>query len=228
MSTSPCVSLTRKLQGPGNAPLSCTHSEIRTTTTRPSHTSETWWPWIGDKVVGPSFVGLVIALAGVIIARSNDRYKARREYLASAVDKLSENLEALREAASKYWTMPWSDKECPPLEAEIEYRLQVIGGLIEVTAPDLWRATASPGPRLQTDLAGAVNPGNFAVPGRPANPQAARATAVAASNLVYELVTELGRFHNAPLPARAILFGRQVLRGVRSALPMRWRHILVP
>ena len=81
-----------------------THSVIHSESLSQTVPVPTIWDWIADKVAGPLIAGLGIVIIGSwLIARANDRYHARREFLFSSTTALRDRLREIPALAASYW-----------------------------------------------------------------------------------------------------------------------------
>ena len=151
--------------------------------------------WFIDKLAPPLISGLLLTVvASVVIARSMERYRGRREHLTRAVDALRLQLAAVQSLGAEYWSAKLTVPKALAIEAELEFTLQDISALAKISAPDLWKTRDSEGPSLVAELLDKVTGPDFGKPTHVPDLNRVREIATRAALLSAKLTTDRHRF----------------------------------
>lgn len=145
------------------------------------------WIWFRTYAGGPLLVGLVVAY---ILPRANQRIQGRREQLAKNLDLIRSQLGVLRQKTATYWLSDAGHGQTSELEADIEYLLADLAGLVNACKPYLWKDASSHGPTLMSQLALASVGSTFGTPTRSADPGRLNLIATAAAELTTEVTAK--------------------------------------
>lgn len=143
------------------------------------------WTWIFDKVAGPLVTGIVLAgLGGWYFARTNEKYKSKRDLYSKSADAIRTQLLELIKLSADYWSANYSAKKSPCQEGQIDYLLSDISSLSRSCTGALWAKNEDRGPMLIGALFIAVSGSpHYRSTSRTADPSQIAGISTAASDL---------------------------------------------
>ncbi|WP_156390785.1 hypothetical protein [Caulobacter sp. Root487D2Y] len=159
--------------------------------------------WLADKVVPPLLSSTLVAvIAGIMIARSLERFKGRREHLTKSVDALRIQLAALQKVTGTYWSGNYDAKKSAAQEAEIEFLLADISSLTNICAPELWKDESDVGPMLVVELLSIATGEKFGASDRKRDVRRIKGVSLRAANLSSAVAVARSRYFSKKHPAR--------------------------
>lgn len=155
-----------------------------------------WETWFLDKIAPPLAAGIVIAALGsFLLPRLNEQFKGRREHLNGCVVGFLSELETLQKASSDYWTTAADPIGCR--EADIEFRLAKLNGLILSVADELWPGRRHKAHELYGMLVLEIVTPDFGSPNRQIEPDRGRSVAAAAGIIASAVLEARRRYYQS-------------------------------